>query len=226
MRAANWLVSIIKRTFSDAPNPSPEAGGEAAQESQPNPKQEVKSTARQKVKPAGKKEGKMTNPQKDSHLDSLLGEFGLPVEVQPSGVNDEPAEPEAEELVHQHVEISQVTVAVGDEAAAAEAVDQVESGLAQTAAGADEEGKDGDRKRRRRRRRRGGEEGEARESRPPRRERRRQEDDSNDGPGLMEDDVEEKAPEEPFVLEDLSNLQFPAWDELIGGLYRPQDHRG
>jgi hypothetical protein len=35
----------------------------------------------------------------------------------------------------------------------------------------------------------------------------------------LDDNDEEE--EEKFVLEDLTNLQFPAWDDLIGSLYKP-----
>ena len=165
----------------------------------------------------------MTNPHKDSHLDSLLGEFGLPVEVQPTGVNDEPAEPEAPEPVH---EIAAESMA-GATAGTAEAGSgvQIRSRENQSEEGDD----DGDRRRRRRRRRRpdeeGGENKEGREGRGRRGRRRRDDDEVRDGPREMDDDREEQTPEEPFVLEDLSNLQFPMWEELIGSLYRPQDHR-
>ncbi len=165
----------------------------------------------------------MTNPQKDSHLDSLLGEFGLPVEVQQSGANDEPAEPEVSEALPEvNVEsVTAVSAGIGESSGRA----GEESG--KTAKSGDED--EGDRRRRRRRRRPNGDENgqttEPREGRQRRERRRRDEDEDRDGPREMEDDVEETVPEEPFVLEDLTSLQFPAWEELIGGLYRPQDHR-
>lgn len=165
----------------------------------------------------------MTNPQKDSHLDSLLGEFGLPVEVQQTGANDEPAEPEVVETFQEVTveNVTAVTAGVGEPTVHA----GEESGKAAKSGDEDE----GDRRRRRRRRRPNGDSNgqpsESREGRPRRERRRRDEDEDRDGPREMEDDVEETTPEEPFVLEDLTSLQFPAWEELIGGLYRPQDHR-
>ena len=164
----------------------------------------------------------MTNPQKDSHLDSLLGEFGLPVEVQPTGANDEPAEPEVAETCQEVVAGSVTAVSVGTDVAGPD------SGLEAREDKTGEGDEDGDRRRRRRRRRPDEENGEnrdPRELRGRRGRRRRDDDEDRDGPREMEEDREEEAPEEPFVLEDLSNLQFPMWEELIGSLYRPQDHR-
>ena len=227
MRAANWLVSMIKRTFTDSATPAPDAAGDSSAESEIEKKQEVKQEKRQSGKSAFKKEAKMTNPHKDSHLDSLLGEFGLPVEVQAAGANDEPAEPEVAEVIHENVTFGRVSVVTSVEGAQGVASGGVEV-VAGAPAGEDSALSEDDRRRRRRRRRRGDEAPEGREPREnrPRRDRRRDnEDEDQDGPREMDDDNEEVVPEEPFVLEDLSSLQFPAWEDLVGGLFRPHDHR-
>jgi len=214
---------MIKRTFTDSAPPAPESGENPSSETQPQKSQEVKQEKGRKLNIAGKKEASMTNPQKDSHLDSLLGEFGLPVEVQPTGANDEPAEPEVAETCQEVVAGSVTAVSVGTDVAGPE------SGLEAREDKTGEGDEDGDRRRRRRRRRRpdeeNGENRDPRELRGRRGRRRRDDDEDRDGPREMEEDREEEAPEEPFVLEDLSNLQFPMWEELIGSLYRPQDHR-
>ena len=42
-----------------------------------------------------------------------------------------------------------------------------------------------------------------------------------DGIKFEIDDEYEDEEDEPFEVEDLTNLQFPSWDELIGSLHRP-----
>ena len=253
MRAANWLVSMIKRTFSDGSAGAPDAVDETSGN---------KNIAK-KRHTSGKNEGKMTDSQgkkNENHLESLLEGFGLPMEEQQGGVNDEPAEPE--EAPEGSLTFSRVMVDTSVKLVSERPAEV--SGLAGTAEPTGDMN-DFDRRRRRRRRRpdeEGAEPGdviegkepreprepraareprEPRQPRPvsepreareprPRRDRRRDEDEEEGERAERIDrdafDEPEAGPEEPFVLEDLSSLQFPAWDDLIGGLYRPQnDHR-
>jgi len=158
----------------------------------------------------------MTDPM-HSGFDSLLQDLGVPVEIHENSTDtDEPAE--------------QVTAESG--------VDVTESVVITTAdappvsteeAGAPRD----DRKRRRRRRRRGSDQGneygngqdsDGNDSdREGDEEGETQERERPSRTALVEanlDDNDEEE-EEKFVLEDLTNLQFPAWDDLIGSLYKP-----
>lgn len=147
----------------------------------------------------------MTDPN-NFGFDSLLQDLGVPVEIHQNPiVADEPADPEPVASVTEAVSIT-------TEEAAAVVIEAATTGNESEAARGD------DRRRRRRRRRRGsghdepgfeGGEGEAAEHE----ETAVAVADSGDS-----DEAEE---DEPFEVEDLTNLQFPSWDELIGSLYRP-----
>lgn len=147
----------------------------------------------------------MTDPN-NFGFDSLLQDLGVPVEIHQNPiVADEPADPEPVASVTEAVSITtEEAAAVVIEAASAEAASEGPRG--------------DDRRRRRRRRRRGsgpdesgfeGGEGEGSE---------------NEEAAVavaVSDDSEEEEEDEPFEVEDLTNLQFPSWDDLIGSLYRP-----
>lgn len=144
----------------------------------------------------------MTDPN-NFGFDSLLHDLGVPVEIhQNPAVADEPADPEP---------VASVTEAVSITTEEAAAI-VIEAGETES------EGPRDDRRRRRRRRRRGSSHdetgGEGSESEGIEQE--------EGAPALAVADSESDDEEdEPFEVEDLTNLQFPSWDELIGSLYRP-----
>jgi ribonuclease E len=145
----------------------------------------------------------MTDPN-NFGFDSLLQDLGVPVEIhQNPVVADEPADPEPVVSVTE-------AVSVTTEEAAAAVIEAADEGAS--------EGSRDDRRRRRRRRRRGpgqdesgfdGGEGESA-------------DHEEGSPAVAVADADsEDEEDEPFEVEDLTNLQFPSWDELIGSLHRP-----
>ncbi|MFM7112622.1 MAG: hypothetical protein ACKO26_15900 [Planctomycetota bacterium] len=143
----------------------------------------------------------MTDPN-NFGFDSLLQDLGVPVEIHRNPtVADEPADPEP-------VAVPSVTesVTITTEEAAAAVIESAES-----------EAPREDRKRRRRRRRRGQDDGSPEGTEGEVLDR---EDDST-STAVAETGGSEDEEEEPFEVEDLTNLQFPSWDELIGSLYKP-----
>ena len=142
----------------------------------------------------------MTDPN-NFGFDSLLQDLGVPVEIhQNPVVADEPADPEPVVSVTE-------AVSVTTEEAAAAVIEAADEGAS--------EGSRDDRRRRRRRRRRhdesgfDGGEGESAEH-----------EEGSPAVAVADSDSEEEE-DEPFEVEDLTNLQFPSWDELIGSLHRP-----
>lgn len=145
----------------------------------------------------------MTDPN-NFGFDSLLQDLGVPVEIhQNPVVADEPADPEPVASVTEAVSIT-------TEEAAALVTGEGETGT---------EGPRDDRRRRRRRRRRGSSQDEAGgEGTEP---EETEQDESAPAVAIADADSEDEEEDEPFEVEDLTNLQFPSWDELIGSLYRP-----
>ena len=142
----------------------------------------------------------MTDPN-NFGFDSLLQDLGVPVEIhQNPVVADEPADPEPVVSVTE-------AVSVTTEEAAAAVIEAADEGAS--------EGSRDDRRRRRRRRRRhdesGFEGGEAESA---------EHEEGSPAVAVADSDSEEEE-DEPFEVEDLTNLQFPSWDELIGSLHRP-----
>ena len=158
----------------------------------------------------------MTDPM-HSGFDSLLQDLGVPVEIHEKSTDtDEPAE--------------QVTAESGVDVTDSVVITTADAPPVSTEeAGAPRD----DRKRRRRRRRRGSDQGNENgngqdsdgndSDREGDEEGETQERERPSRTALVEanlDDNDEEE-EEKFVLEDLTNLQFPAWDDLIGSLYKP-----
>ena len=142
----------------------------------------------------------MTDPN-NFGFDSLLQDLGVPVEIhQNPVVADEPADPEPVVSVTE-------AVSVTTEEAAAAVIEAADEGAS--------EGSRDDRRRRRRRRRRhdesGFEGGEAESA---------EHEEGSPAVAVADADSEDEE-DEPFEVEDLTNLQFPSWDELIGSLHRP-----
>lgn len=156
----------------------------------------------------------MTDPM-HSGFDSLLQDLGVPVEIHESSTDTvEPVEQVPAVSGFDVTESVVITTADAPSVSAEEAITPRD-----------------DRKRRRRRRRRGADQGNDNSQESDNNDSDRDGDDEGESQererlsrtSLVEINQEDSddEEEEKFVLEDLTNLQFPAWDDLIGSLYKP-----